>query len=124
MGKAKTMQELFDEMSLFVEDGRKDDKLYGAMCITFDDGKVSCKVVGNGNGISAAIADMMLTDDELANVIRTAYLWYAQCASKRVEPFYDAIAKHIEDIQANLLGGDPKESPTCICSAKFQNRKN
>lgn len=124
MENKKTMQELFDEMSLLIEDSGKDDKCYGAMCIVFDDGKVSCKAVGNGEGVTMAIADMMLSDGDLANIIKAAYWLYIQCEAKKVEPFYDALSKHIDKIQESLLGGEPKESQICLYSAKFQNRKS
>jgi hypothetical protein len=120
MEKQREIEGMLHKMDALAEDIKHDSKTdLGVLCMLFNDGKITCKAFGSGLSIVSALTYSMVTDENIRDMVTAAYQTYVAYTTNQLSPLYDALANQVNKIQDNLLGGELKESPMCLYSAKF-----
>ena len=85
----------------------------------FDGENVMCNILGHCDCAAASIATAMVSEKDFRDILLTAHNAYINYMANKLAPAILPIAKYLEKSAKEMLGGQCKESPICLESAKF-----
>lgn len=123
MGAAKTMEELMQGIDSFVKDIDWDNgESKGVIYFAHNNGDSMCNAHGNCGAVISAIANMMICDKDIREVICSAYMAYVDYSAKNVAKVYGPLIKKMDEVMKEHFSSKPSVLAPCLVSAKFKRR--